>query len=215
MIFTNLIFKTMIHTSLFIVLFCACALVTGAQIQTGTQFVGGGILVSAQKAPENGNGFQSNYSAVNILPVIGFILNERWAIGSQIGVGFSNQESRNGTQTLFKSNSKGITMAAVARRYFPLTEKFFLALDGRLQFDRGSEMYSSGTSETTSQSYEISSIISPVFIFFPTNRWGFEASIGSISYGYYRNLSTDSSSNNFGLNYGSVSLGIAYYFQTK
>ncbi len=200
---------------LILFIFCHGILNSIAQISSGTRFLGGGVAFNTQSFPEDASGYRNDYINFSISPVVGIIINGQWAFGGQLGFGYSRQEYTDGNQALLTSVNKGITLGAAARRFFPLTEKFYFALDGQLFFNRGYNLYSTSSSESKTQSYEISPAINPVFIFFPSERWGFEASIGSLYYGYSRSLSNDSSSSTVGFNYGTLNLGFAYYFTKK
>jgi hypothetical protein len=104
-----------------------------------------------------------------------------------------------------------------ANRYFKISDKFLFSLKGLLAYSRGTDTNTnvgSGLNQsTTTDNYQLAVNTSPNFLFFPSSKWAIEAGIGSIGYNYSRNLSNDGTSNYFNLDYGRVSLGIAYFIR--
>jgi hypothetical protein len=102
-----------------------------------------------------------------------------------------------------------------AKRFFPLSETFFFSATGSVDYDRfRSTSTASGGYESTTKSYRIGLNVSPSLIFFPSRNWAIEGTIGGLSLSHSRGISDESKSTSFGLNYGSISLGFAYYFRS-
>lgn len=145
-------------------------------------------------------------------PLMGFLLNEKFAMGGRLAYSYYN--SKYGDQTYVRDyTATRYSIALISRRYFSITEKFVFAIDGNLVYSRGRESEMDNTTESKTKNYQIGISLSPTFIFFPSPKWGLEASIGAISYDYSRNLSNDSDQNYFNLEYGRINLGISYYFR--
>jgi len=212
-----------------------------AQFSKGQVFLGGTLstLLSNSGTPGTmstnyyGSNGKNNY--VSISPIVGFFINQKIAVGGSIGYLSNYRESNfytgyydsNGNFIYVPAFSKSITnsisLNAFARYYFPISNSFYFALQGQTSFTRG---YSKNTSfnngntlsqEFTSSSpfYSLGTTINPVFIFFPSSRWGIETGIGSLGYFYQRNLPNVSSNSGLSLNAGSFSFGLAYYFAKK
>jgi len=144
---------------------------------------------------------------------MGFLVNENFAIGGQIGYSYFNTVYNYNQSSESKYNSKGFSFGLISRRYFSISDKFVFSINGQVNFDRGTETDTNSTSESKTQNYQIGVSIQPCFIFFPSPKWGLETSIGSIGYRYSRNLSTDLGQNYFNLTYGTINLGLYYYFR--
>lgn len=183
-----------------------------AQVSRGDKFLGGTLGLSTQDVPDSPNGgLTPEVRSFSIYPSMGFLVSDNLAIGGQLGYyTYSNKSSGN-----YDFHSHYFSIGIFTKRYFPISDSFLFTLTGTFQFRRGSEVYNdtAGQPLTESQLYDLSIGIRPGFLFFPSSHWGIEASIGTISYVYRSNLSTENTSNNFDLNYGIFSIGFAYYFR--
>jgi hypothetical protein len=143
---------------------------------------------------------------------VGFFLNERYAVGG--GLSYSstlNEYEFGGGHQIRKTRGFGVHL--FVKRYFLISEKFFFSMDGSVGYDRGRTTMETGSTESTSKSYNISMSATPSLIFFPSPNWAIEGSIGGLSLTHSRGVSDESKSTFFGLNYGSISLGFAYFFR--
>jgi len=189
-------------------------LLSSGQFMKGDKFIGGTFRLSSQTPTKSNQGTTYEVKEFSINPFMGFLINEKFAIGGQIG--YSNFNSKYNDQTNQREyNSKGFSLGLNSRRYFSISEKFVFAISGYLNFSRGTETDITSTSESNTQNYQIGTSLAPTFIFFPSPRWGLEASIGALSYSYSRNLSTDSDTSYFNFYYGTIKLGLAYYFRKE
>jgi hypothetical protein len=195
------------------------SLLSNAQFVKGDKFLGGTFNFSTQRAPNSPNGGLTNVvNSFSINPQMGFLINEKVAIGGLIG--YSSTYSKSGSfQSLqFESTSRDVHAGVFINRYFKMTDKFLFSLGGIFQVRRGNStlMVTSSpdpASESNNANYQLLISLQPKFIYFPTPHWGFEASVGSISDTYNRSLSTGDKSNVFGFNYGSIGVGVNYYFR--
>jgi hypothetical protein len=192
---------------------------TQAQFVKGDKVLGGTLSFYSQNAPDQqGGGLSYKARRFSLTPSMSFLLNKNFAIGGLLGYNSSLQEipssSPSGLELISKSFSAGI----FGQQYFNISDKFLFTLIGQFKFERGFDKdyyfdpQFGEVIERKSQIYNLSTTVRPTFIFFPSPKWGFEASIGSVSYTFTRNLSTDDKVNRFSINYGAITFGVAYYF---
>lgn len=198
---------------LFTLLMIAPFLSSG-QLVKGDKFIGGNFRLSSQTPTKSSPGVTNKIKGFSISPFMGFLINEKFAVGG--GVGYSSFRTKyQDPLNAREYSSNGILTRMIARRYFNVSEKFYFAVNGNLDFDRGKESETYGSFETTTQNYQIAAVLVPTLMFFPSPKWGVEASIGALSYSYSRNLSTDADTSYFNLYYGTLDLGVSYYFRKK
>jgi hypothetical protein len=188
-------------------------LVSSGQFIKGDKFIGGTFRLSSQTPTKSDQSSTYEVKGFSIYPTMGFLLNEKFAIGGQIGYSYLNTVYNKNQSSESKYNSERFSLGLISRRYFSISDKFIFSINGQVNFDRGTETNTNSTSESKNQNYQIWVSLEPCFIFFPSPKWGLETSIGSISYSYSRNLSTDLGQNYFNLNYGTINLGLFYYFR--
>jgi hypothetical protein len=199
-------------------LFLTIPFLSHAQFQKGDKFIEGSFSF------QNGSNSQSIGSknesgSFSINPAIGFLINEKVALGGQIGYNsYSYKNSYTNPTYSYEQNRNSFSAGIFANRYFKISDKFLFSLKGLLSFSRGTETNTNTNVgggglnlSTTTDNYQLAANASPNFLFFPSNKWAIEASIGSIGYNYSRNLSNDGVSNYFNLDYGRVSLGVVYF----
>lgn len=187
-----------------------------AQLTKGDKFVGGYFTFSDSKTPDKTYIVNSHSNSLQISPLVGFVLNEKLAVGGLLGYSTSASSSSDPNGTDYSTNSWLLSAGAFVQRYFPLSDKVVVAMRGAAQFSRGkstSFFNGAGTSSDSDNSYSLGISVSPVFIFFPSKRWGFEAGVGQLSYLHSYSFSTMDAGNSFALHVGTFSLGVAYYFR--
>ncbi len=194
-------------------LFMITPLLTSGQFVKGDKFIGGTFRLSSQTPAKSNQISTYEVKGFSIYPTMGFLLNENFAIGGQIGYSYLNTVYNIDQSFESRYNSKGFSLGFISRRYFSISDKFVFSINGQVNFDRGAETNSNTTAESKTQNYQIWVNLEPSFIFFPSPKWGLETSIGSISYRYSRNLSTDLGQHYFNLTYGTINLGLFYYFR--
>lgn len=193
----------------FLVLMAVVAHWASAQVSRGDKFLGGTLSLATQDAPDSPNGsLTPEVRSFYIYPSMGFLVTDNLAVGGQLGYTTYSYESTGS----YEFHSHYFSIGSFARRYFTISDHFLFILTGTFLFRRGSEE-SSDPASPGSQFYNWSIGIRPGFLFFPSSRWGIEASVGTISYLYQFNLTTENKSNIFDLSYGGFSLGFAYYFR--
>jgi hypothetical protein len=185
-----------------------------AQFTKGDKFVAGGYSISVQNSSAD-NGDDNKNRFFQLYPEFGYFVNQHYAIGG--GLTFSRGTTRyevvQGDYQEQKSTGFGAHL--FAKRFFPVSEKFFFSITGSVNYNRfRSVSAASGGYESTSKSYRISLNVSPSLIFFPSPNWAIEGTIGGLSLSHSRGISDESKSTSFGINYGSISLGFAYFFRT-
>jgi hypothetical protein len=195
------------------VMLLALCHISTAQFVKGDKFISGGFTISVQNST-TGNDDDLKYGSFHVYPEMGFFLNEWVAVGG--GLSYSTATTKYEYQGNFQENSnRGIGVQGFVKSYFPIAEKFFFSADGTIGYERGRSSTDTGTSESTTKSYTLSFFVSPSLVFFPSQNWAIEGGIGGLSWSHSRGLSDDSKSTSFGLNYGSFSLGFAYFFRSS
>jgi hypothetical protein len=206
-----------------------------AQFSKRQVYLGGSLSSSlfSNEMPATANSYSSGNknNMFTLSPIVGVFLNPKIAVGGSVGYTATYNES-NYTSSYYDANnnlitvpafqkswSKGIIFMSFTRYYVPISSSFYFAAHGQINFTRSNQknIQNTGTQEITNENpyYSIGVTLKPVFIFFPSPRWGFEVSVGSLGYLYYRYLPNVSSVNSFSLNAGSFSFGLAYYFAKK
>ncbi|WP_276372360.1 autotransporter domain-containing protein [Chryseolinea sp. H1M3-3] len=203
--------RTVVNSALFSLLLLL-SLKTQAQFTEGDKFIRGNFSFNNQKNSEDSNIAGSNYrsSSFEVMPAVGFFLNNKVAIGGAIS--YTSYYQKNADNS-FKNTTQNYSLGFFVNRYFVISERFYFMLGGNVSYSRGrqkTESQFSGGDEVKYHGINIS--IKPTFIFFPDPKWGIEAGIGYLNYAYTKNLSRDGKYNSFNLNYGTFSLGFAYYF---
>jgi hypothetical protein len=184
-------------------------LIGKAQLAKGDLFLGGGFSLSTESQSTGSSKAEKN-NTFSVTPYVGYLLNEQWAVGGRLGYYSSRTEEG---PTTFKTGV--FSLGPFARRYFKLSDQCLIAINGGLTFGRGTNTYTySGNGSYTSQNKfsELNLNIYPAFVFFPSPKWSIEASIGNINYNHRKFIDIDSRKNSFNLNYGTISLALAYYF---
>lgn len=207
----------------------ALPLAASAQFTKGNMFLGGSLSVMLQNnnptsPPLNLISPSTQTNNFSLAPSVGFFINEKTVLGVSLSYSAVIQKydySRYPQLTSYTSKTEGSSfgLSPYIRYYLPISTTIYVGLQGGLSFSRGTttftEFNGGNLQETDIPSYQLGMSFRPIFIFFPSPKWGVEASIGSLGYTYVRNLPDNGSSNSFGLNAGSFSFGIAYYFIKK
>ncbi|SHH89947.1 Outer membrane protein beta-barrel domain-containing protein [Chryseolinea serpens] len=183
-------------------------LVTHAQFKKGDVYLGGTF---------------SHYNAAGtfyITPFVGYFVNPRLALGADLQLSSSRSESAiqyaDGIHQAVIT-SRGVVLSLNARRLYTLSDKFFFALQGEIDYQRSfiKQEVHELNSTTRYNFYGFGLVVSPRFIYFPSSRWSIEGGLGSLGCSFSRNLSNDTNTQSVGLNLGQVTLGFAYYFRKQ
>jgi hypothetical protein len=189
-----------------------------AQFDKGTIFLGGTLSTLVQHVDAKPVGFPSSSRSdvtFGISPSIGFFLNEKIAVGASVNYSKGTQNS-DVSNISISTEQNSIGISPYVRYYTPISNSIYFAMHGSINFSRGNQTSSQNSFSTTDNSfYTLGASIRPIFIFFPSAKWGIEASVASLGYTYMRSLPDTGSSSSLGLNAGSFTLGIALYFLKK
>ena len=187
-----------------------------------------GSLGGQTQGSSSGDGSISN--SFNVGPEVGYFVNEKWAVGASVAYAHSNQlEDQVQTPYVYHIHnfSYSISPGFLVRRYFIISDKFLFLLEGGVSYSRSNEtqVYETtnstnpGTTTTTSSDYPEYSVavtVRPLFIFFPTPNWGFEAGLGSLAWSHAQYLFDNASQNTLTLSHtGLTFIGIFYYLRKK
>jgi hypothetical protein len=204
-----------------------------AQFNKGDMFLGGALSGFTRDSPAGSSSTITNDvgNSFNVGPKFGYFISEKWAIGGSLGYTHSSSTQDQVAPNFlshYNTSSFGFTSGLFARRYFAIADKFFFTLEGSLAFSRSNSITSNSTVDyqgsgpiISSSTYKdpiylLGATVRPIFIFFPTPKWGIEAGLGSLYYTHQHGLSDGSSVNIANLSVTSAtSLGIYYYFRKK
>ncbi len=195
---------------LFVILILPISL--SAQFNKGDKFLGGTLGFQIQQSPYTGTNFLTKSNGFAISPQIGFLLNEKLALGGNLG--YSTSHFSIGPDTAESTNDlSNFSIGLFLRRYYSINDKFLFSLTGNADYGKGTIKSSSDISNEESKNYIYSISVYPSFIFFPSKKWGIEASIGNIKFSHTKTIDSEDKTDTFGIGYGTIFLGFAYYFQ--
>jgi len=178
------------------------------QFDKGQIYLGGTLSTSIHNTPTVASVSLSN--AFEVSPSFNVFLNNRLSLGASIGYSCMKAQVFNPiTATVISGTTNTISFSPIARYYLPISSSFFVAFQGQASYSHSN----SNIYYASDFGYGIN--FSPVFIFFPVPRWGIEGTIGAIGYTRTHYASSSTFDNNFILNAGSFSFGVAYYFKRK
>ena len=207
--------RKLLQKKILLILLCIPAM-ANAQFSKGDVFLGGNVTGSFFHNSQPGNATKNSGNSISVYPNIGFFVNERFAVGAQLGLSHSKNEYTGNTYSQ-NSRANGYSVGALGRYFFPISPTFMFAISGNVYYSRSKNRTENtnvdSESNVTTKDYQTGLQVSPTFLFFPSSHWGFEASIGSLGYAHSQGLSNNSKQDNVTANYGSVYLGVAYYFR--
>jgi hypothetical protein len=185
-----------------------------AQFTKGDTYLGGTFSVGLQESTVINTDYKQK--SFSLFPRVGFLTSEKFALGGQVGLSYTNQHygSNTGDYT-----TKSYYAGVFGERFFALSDKFLFSLVGTLSYSRSNNStpyfnITTGQVEVEEdKAYNIGVTVEPSFLFFPSPNWSVGVGLGSLQYAYGHSLSEDTSSNNFTLNYGSLLLVLRYYIR--
>jgi hypothetical protein len=188
-----------------------------AQFAKGNKFIGGSISINNQNNNVT-NPLISLNQNILVSPSVGFFVKDNIAVGFKLGYSKSYQEGLNVPYGIKSTNLTSWSGGLFIKRYASISEKFFFALEGSVIYARGTLDYElpnggSITGGNNQKFYNVLGQVVPSFIYFPSEKWGIEASLGSLYFTHSYNFTNETNASTFNLNYGSFSLGFAYYIR--
>lgn len=162
-----------------------------SQLEKGNMYLSGTLGLSVSN---------NQFESFGIRPSFGYLLSDKWAIGGQ---GLFSFNSFNPNYHNFASG-----VGFFGRRYIAIADRFYFSVIGSLMYLH-SESKLNPNYHSSSNGAALT--FQPNFTFFPSPHWALEANIGAIGYSFLRS-NTAVNSHNFDLQYGSISLGVSYYF---
>jgi hypothetical protein len=180
-----------------------------AQFSKGTVAIGGDMTYySLLQDSDNSDMPSSKYLTIN--PSVSLFLTPTFSAGVFVQINSSKVPTINIYTNLFEESKMVSSIYGVtARKYFPLSDKFLISIDGGVGV--GGRVVN-GNSENKVNQFTAS--MSPVFTFLPHPKWGIEATFANVSY----ETNTGSSytkSNSFSARLGTMGFGINYFINRK
>jgi hypothetical protein len=197
----------------------AVSILAFSQFNKGDKVLGGTLSFNTTKN-ENSRyvNLSTNSTYFSIYPSFGVLINSNLEIGALLGYTSSHDEWK-ATDSSTDRKSNNLATGIYLQRYFVISDKFLFSVIANINYAGGKEKTlitsQNDFDENESKQNSFRIIFRPNFIFFPSPHWGLQASIGDLSFTrtHFKNKMNDNTSNQFGVNYGSVSFGIAYYFR--
>jgi hypothetical protein len=198
-------------------IFLTVSIQSFGQFNKGDKVLGGTLSLNLAKNENSQFGtVNTNNNSFDIYPNFGVLINSNLEIGGYLGYSSSHEEW-SVTNTSSDRKSHSLSTGVYVQRYFVISDKFLFSLIGNISYGGGKEKTSlvnqNDIVEDENKWNSIGVTFRPSFIFFPSPNWALQASIGDLSYTHTKNKTNDDTSNRFGINYGYVGFGIAYYFR--
>lgn len=202
---------------LFIYLFAP--MLVSAQFARGDMYLTGNLSFSTSETEFTEPYKRNNRtSTLTIAPSFGFFLNESVAIGPSFKYAAS-WFSTSGPTINVETESNSFAAGIFATKYLELSDKFFFAISGDIKYGIESEsqpLYDpvTGILNVSEVDYNALAVsVTPSFIFFPSNRWSVNASVGSLTYKYWNDPDYNTTKNDAAFDLGTVWLGVSYYLK--
>lgn len=198
---------------------------TFGQFTKGDKVLSGSFNLGSQRTTEKDpSGYYNKSNSFGIGPTFGVLLTKNLELGVRSGYLFETYESKITNTSVNKTFSQILSFGIYGQKYYPIVDKFLFSLVAAIDYGyiNGSNklIYTNpnSISESESNTQNININLNPKFTFFPSNRWALQFSFGNIGFStkiYKRSNSTDYSNYGFYVNYGTINLGLAYYFRKK
>jgi Outer membrane protein beta-barrel domain len=187
-----------------LVTFIFMSMIASAQIEKGSSFVSGQLSHRINSS----DAFKSTDFTVG--GEYGYILSSRWALGINTSYKFSRQQLPNNL-TQYQNN---LNAGIFARRYFALTDKLYLNLDGMAAIgNRKSRSESNFGTPLTSTFNELRLSVTPGATYFVTRKIALNLNLGQLM--FTKSLSTPPEQRTFTLEAGisRLSVGMSIYLR--
>jgi hypothetical protein len=184
-----------------------------AQINAGSKFVGGSLSYRMSASPDRTN--NTFYSFYSIRPSVGYLVQDRLALGVNVGFEYGFSEDDSPTIGRVIEESTAYSIGSSLTWFVPVSEeKFWFTLQGGVNYSRSyreSIAYSTD-SYVSSDYYSIGVSVSPGFLFLPSPRWAVTLGVGGLGYSHKRGIGNEITENDVSFNLGQFSLGVLYFF---
>jgi hypothetical protein len=200
-----------------------------AQTSAGSVLIGGRLSINGSNSTHQNGGSTTKHpgsSSFAILPTVGYFIKDNLALGLSTGVMNSKTTHWQGNGNEVTSTSPRFVFAPFARKYFMFSEMFGLYGEAGFSIISGSNnlsVYSpiNNTTVVTStgaRGFELGA--RPGIVFFPSNKFGIEASFGFLGYSSTSSISKNNDqrhvtkNNSYGLNFNTATnlqFGFSYY----
>lgn len=186
------------------------AFTTQAQTEKGNIILGGNVGFNSSKA----EGTSKSDVGFNMVPNVGYFLNDNFAIGTGVGYQYDKSVSTG-------KQNEAFVVAPFGRYYVDLSNqfKFYGQLSVPMAFGTVKDVnYNGDTGAKTGTSTNIGVNLAPGFAFYPTKRIGIELSVKGLGYEHaqFKNETTGAKTKNneFGLDANTFSprIGVQFHF---
>ena len=180
------------------------------QFSKGTVATGGYVSYTSIAQNSGGNDTPAT-SYFTLSPTVAMFVAPSFSVGAFVQLYTQNSPTINIYTNLFE-DQKSVSQiyGLFARKYFSLSDKFLISVNGEI--GAGSRK-TNGDSGTKVNQFLIS--VSPVFTFLPHEKWGIEARIGQLSYTTNSQQNPYYSSDRFDADLGGLTFGLNYYINRK
>ncbi|MBS1507979.1 MAG: outer membrane beta-barrel protein [Bacteroidetes bacterium] len=206
-----------------------------AQFTKGQVYLGGTLSTSINNSNyvvASGSSSPLKTTSFSFAPTAGYFVSPKLALGASLGYAVSSSDydypysyitNNTFAYTILsiKSVNKSLQVGTFARYYVPLATNFYFTAQAdltftRSAFDQTNPSFNGNTFDEVTRrtpSYSLGVSVRPAFVFFPSPRWSVEGGVGTLSFTRTRYLPNVYSANNFTLNVGTFTFGVAYYFK--
>ncbi|QOI97932.1 MAG: outer membrane beta-barrel protein [Flammeovirgaceae bacterium] len=184
------------------------------QFNKGDKALGGTLTSYFQSSPEDQGGIVADNS-FGLTPSFGVLVSENLEVGGQIGWSSNYLKSISGS-IVNESRSNYFSIGIYTQKYFKLSERFLFSVGGNVGLDLGKmklKVTDAGDpiSESEMKQTAISIGVGPGFLFLPSENWAIRAGFGNIGYRFSKQ--EEAKRNRFTVSYGTIGLGLVYYFR--
>ncbi len=179
-----------------------------AQLSRGDKFIGGTAFIfgAAQREMKEFIFPTPESIVLNVNPLLGFVLNEKYALGAQAGILVGLERNR-GSDDMF-----GFGAGLMGRRFFTLSDRCLWTIHGQFNYQYILQD-ASYSRPRPSDLHEWQLALRPAVIYFPTPAWGFEVGIGSVGFAWKNNRTDAVRDYEWFAGLGQFKLGINYYIR--
>lgn len=192
-------------------------------IAKGTWNLGGTLSFGVQDTQSDNqeSGWESDNFSMSFFPSAGYTIADDWMIGLKTGYSFRRTEQHQPADPLdynYENKVESISVNPYVRKYFGLTDKLLLHLQGELDYTAlWNDISNSNSGRTTSRIDQFGAAIRPGISFFVSQGLALETHIGALQYysaktEYDSGATEDNNSFQLNLNTASVLFGLSYYF---